>query len=259
MMISNSSEGNRLLFAILISLSLLALPHQSKSLVLYQSFVPRSQTLALPTNPTITINNVVCSKLGGSLISRRTTNILSMKLEINIRIVARKNSIESTSFLQESYETYTKRMSSTVDLYTTFHKSNQDLIKGLQSDAKKGYGIICLDEKGDMYTSIEFSEKMYKWLEEHGSRLVFVIGGAEGLPSELKQYQYASYYNNQYSYSDNADTSSSNGGGGLILNRSPIFMSLSKMTFTHPWARTILVEQIYRASEIHKGSGYHKE
>ena len=176
----------------------------------------------------------------------QSSTTLKMGLEINIRIVGRKNSIESTSFLQESYDMYTKRLSSTIDLSTTFHKSNDELLKSLQTDSNKGFGIVCLDEKGKMYTSLEFSDCLYSWLEEYGSRLVFVIGGAEGLPVELKQYQYNMGGGNNVS----------NDG---VLNRKPIFMSLSKMTFTHPWARSILVEQIYRASEIHKGSGYHKE
>lgn len=60
-----------------------------------------------------------------------------------------------------------------------------------------------------------------------GSRLVFVIGGAEGLPPSLK--------------------------------KSKELWSLSKLTFTHQWARVLLTEQIYRATEIKKGSGYHKE
>lgn len=60
-----------------------------------------------------------------------------------------------------------------------------------------------------------------------GSRLSIVIGGAEGLPPSLKQ--------------------------GREL------WSLSPMTFTHQWARVVLAEQIYRATEIKKGSAYHKE
>lgn len=188
--------------------------------------------------------------------SSSSSTILRMGLEINIRIVGRKNSIESTSFLQESYETYTKRLSSTIQLVTTFHKSNDDLLKNLQTDSKKGYGIVCLDERGDMYTSMDFSGRMYDWFEEYGSRLVFVIGAAEGLPPELKQYQYS----NQYSYKNQGSSKKNKmNDSNSVLNRSPMFMSLSKMTFTHPWARTILVEQIYRASEIHKGTGYHKE
>ena len=79
-----------------------------------------------------------------------------------------------------------------------------------------------------MCTSERFSEEMYKWLEEGGSRLTFVIGGAEGLPDEIK-----SNYGNR-------------------------MLSLSTLTFTHQFARILLMEQIYRASEIKKGSGYHK-
>ena len=61
---------------------------------------------------------------------------------------------------------------------------------------------------------------------------MFVIGGAEGLPSELKETRSG--------------------------RPRPTLISLSAMTFTHQFARMLLIEQIYRASEIRKGSGYHK-
>ena len=80
-------------------------------------------------------------------------------------------------------------------------------------------------------TSEAFAGFLFSKLEEGGSRVTFVVGGAEGLPPGLKR-------------------SPPHGGAHL---------SLSSMTFTHLWARALLAEQIYRASEIRRGSQYHKE
>lgn len=61
--------------------------------------------------------------------------------------------------------------------------------------------------------------------------LLYATFSAEGLPSELKD--------------------------GTIKDKH-ILLSLSELTFTHQFARLVLIEQIYRATEIRKGSGYHK-
>mmetsp|Transcript_21948 Transcript_21948/g.24980 ORF Transcript_21948/g.24980 Transcript_21948/m.24980 type:complete len:250 (+) Transcript_21948:13-762(+) len=205
--------------------------HNSNTNNNYQ-YVPHSLSL----NPTFKKPNT------SAISTARRKSSLFMGLEVNIRIVGRKNGIEQ--WLQEAYEMYETRLSRDITVQTTFHKNNSDLIKGIKQDSNKGYGIVLLDEKGKAYTSQEFSEKVYDWLDIGGSRLVFVIGGADGLPPELKAYQY------DYNYGGSSDG---------IFKTKPIFICLSLMTFTHQWARTILIEQIYRAAEIQKGSGYHKE
>jgi 23S rRNA (pseudouridine1915-N3)-methyltransferase len=156
---------------------------------------------------------------------RRST--LSMGLEVKIRIVGRKSGGEK--WLESSYSTYETRLKSTnLDVTTLWHKNNDDLIKSVDGDSSKSHSVVLLDPLGKMCTSEKFSEDMYDWLEEGGSRLTFVIGGAEGLPEEIK-----STYGSR-------------------------MLSLSSLTFTHQFARILLMEQIYRASEIKKGSGYHK-
>lgn len=80
-------------------------------------------------------------------------------------------------------------------------------------------------------SSPAFSKFLFSKLEQGGSRVTFVVGGAEGLPEGLKRNPPQ---------------------GGATL-------SLSSMTFTHLWARALLAEQVYRAAEIRRGSKYHKD
>jgi 23S rRNA (pseudouridine1915-N3)-methyltransferase len=64
-------------------------------------------------------------------------------------------------------------------------------------------------------------------MEKGGANVTFIIGAYDGLPEEIR-------------------------------SKYPL-ISLSQMTWTHSMARLLLIEQVYRASEIRKGSGYHKE
>jgi len=154
----------------------------------------------------------------------RTT--ISMGLEVKIRTVGRKNGGEQ--WLESAYTTYNTRLKSTnLSVSTQYHKNDDELIKGIEADESKNHKVVLLDPIGKMCTSEVFADDMYRWLEEGGSRLTFVIGGAEGLPMEVR-----------------------NGKRDLL--------SLGMMTFTHQFARILLVEQVYRASEIKKGSNYHK-
>ncbi len=87
--------------------------------------------------------------------------------------------------------------------------------------------LVLLDERGDSMTS----EDMGRWL--HSVQLDsmtthLAIGPHNGFSQEIRE---------------SADT----------------IISLSPLTLTHELAGAILMEQLYRASEINKGSQYHRK
>ncbi|MBA3815587.1 MAG: 23S rRNA (pseudouridine(1915)-N(3))-methyltransferase RlmH [Parachlamydiaceae bacterium] len=126
------------------------------------------------------------------------------------------------SWLEEAIDEYLKRLSKIICIEFVWAKNDEQLL----ALASKEPTLVCLDANGKMMNSEAFSTFIVKKFEEGGSRLAIVIGGAEGLPTKLKQH--------------------------------PTLISLSPMTFTHQLVRLVLVEQIYRAFEIDKGSCYHK-
>ncbi len=121
-------------------------------------------------------------------------------------------------WLEQALGEYTKRLASKAKIEFVLVKDNSQLVQQIEKEKL----CICLDPKGKTMSSEEFSD----YLEKGGSRLCFVIGGPEGLPANL-QGKYPT-------------------------------ISLSRLTFTHQLSRLILLEQIYRAFEILKGTPYHK-
>ena len=85
---------------------------------------------------------------------------------------------------------------------------------------------ILLDEKGDVYETIKFSNFIQEKFLYSSKKIVFIIGGAYGFNKELKK---------------------------TVQKK----ISLSKLTFTHDMARVILIEQIYRALTVIKNIPYH--
>lgn len=112
---------------------------------------------------------------------------------------------------------YEKRLKGKCTINWIYCKNDRELIKKL---AKKEY--ICFDVLGKAYSSKQFSK-----LFEHELSLNFVIGGAEGIPEQIKE-------------------------------NSTMLISFSKFTFPHQMIRLMVSEQIYRSLEILKGSNYDK-
>ena len=132
---------------------------------------------------------------------------------------------------------YLKRISKYFDINIVEIKDQADSIpeskaKNLEAKAifdklKKKTYIVALDERGKIFNSIEFSEKVYQGLELGESHLTFIIGGSRGLDQSIR---------------DKAD----------------MLISFSKLTFTHMLFRVILLEQIFSAAKIKSGESYHK-
>jgi len=90
----------------------------------------------------------------------------------------------------------------------------------------KNYYLIVLSEKGEMMSSEKFSDFLMDKFNK-GKNISFVLGGPWGVSKELEE-------------------------------KANFLLSLSPMTFPHEIARVLLLEQIYRAISIKKGSKYHK-
>ena len=94
------------------------------------------------------------------------------------------------------------------------------------SSACVGHRMVALDERGTMFTTAQFADRLSKWQRE-GDDLAFVIGSADGLADAVKAAAVAT-------------------------------LALSAMTLPHALARIILVEQLYRAHSLMTGHPYHR-
>ena len=94
------------------------------------------------------------------------------------------------------------------------------------SQLQKDDFLILLDEKGKMISSVELSALLQQRANESTKKLVFLIGGAFGVDTALRE-------------------------------RANFTWSLSKLVFPHMLVRLLLAEQVYRACTIARNEKYH--
>lgn len=82
-----------------------------------------------------------------------------------------------------------------------------------------------LDETGEEMTSQAFAAALQEF-RDRGEPLTFILGGSYGLTDKVRQ------------------------AARRVIR-------LSAMTLPHELCRIVFLEQLYRATEINKGSGYH--
>jgi 23S rRNA (pseudouridine1915-N3)-methyltransferase len=87
---------------------------------------------------------------------------------------------------------------------------------------------VILDEHGDSMNSASFAGRLQGWRSEDRPAVVFIIGGADGLATSLRQ---------------NAN----------------LRLAFGAATWPHQLVRIMLLEQLYRAVTILSGHPYHRE
>lgn len=102
-------------------------------------------------------------------------------------------------------------------------KANRDEAAWLEKQATTGY-TIALDRCGKEVSTIMLAKKLDNL---DGQNINFLIGGPEGISSEL-------------------------------LEKCDAVWSMSKLTFAHPVARVVLLEQLFRAWAINNNHPYHR-
>lgn len=118
---------------------------------------------------------------------------------------------------------YTKRITAPFDVSLEILQKDTMMDKIKPSDY-----VIALDEHGKNMTTVEFSHIIEKMLHDAQKRVVFVIGESYGLHDTTKQ-------------------------------RANMTLCLGKMTLPHELARLVLVEQLYRVTNLLQGGKYHHE
>ena len=146
----------------------------------------------------------------------------------------------SGGYLKQGIDDYTNRLSHYLPFniqYIADAKSTKNLTEAQQKKQEsknilaaidKSDYVVLLDEHGKEFTSMEFSRYIDKKMTTVSKRLVFVVGGPDGVDED-------------------------------VYARANEKISLSKMTFSHEMIRLIFTEQLYRAMTILNGEPYHHE
>ena len=99
--------------------------------------------------------------------------------------------------------------------------------KLISEKLNQSHFVCLLDVKGRSISSHDLAAKLENWQNRGLKEVTFIIGGAEGVASE-------------------------------VVERADYSLSLSFLTFTHEMARVVMLEQLYRAFTIIKGFPYQK-
>ncbi len=140
------------------------------------------------------------------------------------------------TFWAQAADHFTSRLSRTMRVREIIVKDGNSRLSPADRNVEEGERIlaalsptdipIALDEHGTLRTSVEFARFLDDQTLDGNRTPCFLVGGAFGLSPAVRAACRHTF-------------------------------SLSPMTFTHEMARVLLLEQLYRADAILRGSPYH--
>lgn len=132
------------------------------------------------------------------------------------------------AWVAEGCEEYAKRFRGKQALELVEVKDDAELARKLAALRTGRARVWALDERGDQVTSEELAKRLGEVADAgEATSIVFVIGGADGLPPE-------------------------------VVRGADRRWSLGKLTLPHRIARLVVVEQLYRALSILRREPYHR-
>lgn len=152
-------------------------------------------------------------------------------MSLKLLVIGKKHE----SWVAEGIARYEKRLKRPFDVeWVLLPHSSFDGDRARQEESDRILGrtkpddfVILLDERGRNLSSPELSTLLLQPLETSQS-VVVIIGGAYGVDAR-------------------------------VHGRANTVWSLSRLVFPHQLVRLLLVEQLYRAQEISRGSAYHHD
>ncbi len=129
--------------------------------------------------------------------------------------------------LLEVFDDYRKRLQWKFTLTELEGRTQADEHARILERLKPNAALVMMDERGKSIPSRDFASRMDAFATSHG-HVQFIIGGADGLSDELRK-------------------------------KATMLLSFGAQTWPHMLARTMLMEQIYRAQQILAGHPYHRD
>ncbi|HLD64139.1 MAG TPA: 23S rRNA (pseudouridine(1915)-N(3))-methyltransferase RlmH [Candidatus Peribacteraceae bacterium] len=138
-----------------------------------------------------------------------------------------------TAWLREGIAEYEKRLQGSLEIIEipaskekeADRQKSDESVRLLSALGKREGLVWVLDVTGKHLASATFAHDLGA-IADRGDSITFVLGGAYGLTDEVRQ-------------------------------RADRIMRLSDMTLPHELCRLVFLEQLYRAGQIRRGTGYH--